>query len=61
MFLFPRFDVEFVLSAPPSEWSGKQGYISPALLSEFLKKSLEKSKVLICICGPTPFTEQGMK
>uniref|UniRef100_A0A8D1MJA7 Cytochrome b5 reductase 4 n=1 Tax=Sus scrofa TaxID=9823 RepID=A0A8D1MJA7_PIG len=56
-----RFDVEFVLSAPPSEWSGKQGYISPALLSEFLKKSLEKSKVLICICGPTPFTEQGMK
>ncbi|XP_047589556.1 cytochrome b5 reductase 4 isoform X2 [Lutra lutra] len=56
-----RFDVEFVLSAPTSEWNGKQGHISPALLSEFLKRSLDKSKVLICICGPTPFTEQGIR
>ncbi|KAG5205570.1 hypothetical protein JEQ12_018820 [Ovis aries] len=56
-----RFEVEFVLSAPTSEWSGKQGYISPALLSEFLKRSSDTSKVLICLCGPTPFTEQGMK
>lgn len=56
-----RFDVEFVLSAPTSEWNGKQGHISPALLSEFLKRSSEKSKVLLCICGPTPFTEQGIR
>ncbi|XP_043744149.1 cytochrome b5 reductase 4 isoform X2 [Cervus elaphus] len=56
-----RFEVEFVLSAPTSEWSSKQGYISPALLSEFLKRSSDTSKVLICLCGPTPFTEQGMK
>ncbi|KAG3289866.1 cytochrome b5 reductase 4, transcript variant X3 [Ictidomys tridecemlineatus] len=56
-----RFDVEYVLSAPTSEWKGKQGHISPALLSEFLNKSSEKSKVLLCICGPTPFTEQGIK
>ncbi|MXQ88728.1 hypothetical protein E5288_WYG003354 [Bos mutus] len=55
-----RFEVEFVLSAPTSEWSGKQGYISPALLSEFLKRRSDTSKVLICLCGPTPFTEQGM-
>ncbi|XP_047414574.1 cytochrome b5 reductase 4 isoform X1 [Sciurus carolinensis] len=56
-----RFDVEFVLSAPSSEWNGKQGHISPALLSEFLKRSSEKSKVLLCICGPMPFTEQGIR
>ncbi|XP_019784931.1 cytochrome b5 reductase 4 isoform X1 [Tursiops truncatus] len=56
-----RFDVEFVLSVPTSEWNSKRGYISPALLSEFLKRSLDTSKVLICICGPMPFTEQGMK
>uniref|UniRef100_A0A667GJ73 Cytochrome b5 reductase 4 n=1 Tax=Lynx canadensis TaxID=61383 RepID=A0A667GJ73_LYNCA len=56
-----RFDVEFVLSAPTSEWNGKWGHISPALLSEFLKRSSDKSKVLICICGPTPFTEQGIR
>jgi len=56
-----RFDVEFVLSAPTSEWNGKRGYISPALLSQFLKRSLDNSRVLICICGPTPFTEQGIR
>ncbi|XP_023363554.1 cytochrome b5 reductase 4 isoform X2 [Otolemur garnettii] len=56
-----RFDVEFVLSAPTSEWTGKQGHISPALLSEFLKRNLDESKVFICICGPTPFTEQGVR
>uniref|UniRef100_A0A250YJA9 Cytochrome b5 reductase 4 n=1 Tax=Castor canadensis TaxID=51338 RepID=A0A250YJA9_CASCN len=55
-----RFDAEFVLSAPNSEWNGKQGHISPALLSDFFKRSVEKSKVLLCICGPTPFTEQGI-
>ncbi|XP_033619260.1 cytochrome b5 reductase 4 isoform X2 [Fukomys damarensis] len=55
-----RFDVEYVLSAPTSEWNGKQGQISSALLSEFLKRSFEKSKVFLCICGPTPFIEQGM-
>ncbi|XP_032959069.1 cytochrome b5 reductase 4 isoform X3 [Rhinolophus ferrumequinum] len=56
-----RCEVEFVLSAPTSGWNGKQGHISPALLSEFLKRSSDKSKVLICICGPTPFTEQGIR
>ncbi|XP_073075493.1 cytochrome b5 reductase 4 isoform X1 [Manis javanica] len=56
-----RFEVEFVLSAPTSEWNGKQGHISQALLSEFLKRSLDKSKALICVCGSTPFTEQGIR
>ncbi|XP_032007999.1 cytochrome b5 reductase 4 isoform X4 [Hylobates moloch] len=56
-----RLDVEFVLSAPTSEWNGKEGHISLALLSEFLKRNLDKSKVLVCICGPVPFTEQGVR
>nr|XP_004660521.2 cytochrome b5 reductase 4 isoform X1 [Jaculus jaculus] len=56
-----RFDVEFILSAPTSEWNGKQGHISPALLSEFLKRGQEESSVFLCICGPTPFTEQGIR
>ncbi|XP_037060933.1 LOW QUALITY PROTEIN: cytochrome b5 reductase 4-like [Peromyscus leucopus] len=56
-----RFDVEFVLSAPSSEWNGKQGHVSPALLSEFLQRSLENSRVLICICGPRPFTDEGIR
>ncbi|XP_028731363.1 cytochrome b5 reductase 4 isoform X2 [Peromyscus leucopus] len=56
-----RFDVEFVLSAPSSEWNGKQGHVSPALLSEFLQRSLENSRVFLCICGPTPFTDEGIR
>ncbi|XP_052043655.1 cytochrome b5 reductase 4 isoform X2 [Apodemus sylvaticus] len=56
-----RFHVEFVLSAPSPEWNGKQGHVSRALLSEFLQRSLENSRVFLCICGPTPFTEEGIR
>ncbi|XP_078011378.1 cytochrome b5 reductase 4 isoform X2 [Phascolarctos cinereus] len=56
-----RFEVEFILSEPTCEWIGKQGRISLPLLSKFVKRSLENSRVLICICGPAPFTEQGIR
>ncbi|NXG79429.1 NB5R4 reductase, partial [Baryphthengus martii] len=56
-----RFEVQFILSQPTKDWVGKQGKISSSLLSEFVKRSRKDSKVLICICGPTPFTEQGVK
>ncbi|NWU78313.1 NB5R4 reductase, partial [Onychorhynchus coronatus] len=56
-----RFEVQFILSQPTKDWVGKQGEISSSLLSEFVKRSRKDSKVLICICGPTPFTEQGVQ
>ncbi|NXG06093.1 NB5R4 reductase, partial [Sakesphorus luctuosus] len=56
-----RFEVQFILSQPAKDWVGKQGKISSSLLSEFVKRSRKDSKVLICICGPTPFTEQGVQ
>ncbi|NWH82644.1 NB5R4 reductase, partial [Piaya cayana] len=56
-----RFEVQFILSQPSKDWVGKQGKISSSLLSEFVKRSRKDSKVLICICGPTPFTEQGVQ
>ncbi|NXJ79212.1 NB5R4 reductase, partial [Trogon melanurus] len=56
-----RFEVQFVLSEPTKDWVGKQGKISSSLLSEFVKRSRKDFKVLICICGPTPFTEQGVQ
>ncbi|NWR53961.1 NB5R4 reductase, partial [Bucorvus abyssinicus] len=56
-----RFEVQFILSQPTKDWMGKQGKISSSLLSEFVKRSRRDSKVLICICGPTPFTEQGVQ
>ncbi|XP_019393714.1 PREDICTED: cytochrome b5 reductase 4 [Crocodylus porosus] len=54
-----RFEAQFILSEPSKEWNGKRGKISSSLLSEFFKRSKQDSKVLICICGPAPFTEQG--
>ncbi|NXB66289.1 NB5R4 reductase, partial [Struthidea cinerea] len=56
-----RFEVQFILSQPTKDWVGKQGKISSSLLSEFVKRSRRDSKVLICICGPAPFTEQGVQ
>ncbi|XP_064303768.1 cytochrome b5 reductase 4 isoform X5 [Phalacrocorax carbo] len=56
-----RFEVQFVLSQPTKDWVGKHGKISSSLLCEFVKRSRKDSKVLICICGPTPFTEQGVQ
>ncbi|NWZ75469.1 NB5R4 reductase, partial [Poecile atricapillus] len=56
-----RFEVQFILSQPSKDWMGKQGKISSCLLSEFVKRSRRDSKVLICICGPAPFTEQGVQ
>ncbi|XP_049673664.1 cytochrome b5 reductase 4 isoform X2 [Accipiter gentilis] len=56
-----RFEVQFILSQPTKDWVGKQGKISSSLLSECVKRSRKDSKVLICICGPTPFTEQGVQ
>ncbi|NXK02158.1 NB5R4 reductase, partial [Herpetotheres cachinnans] len=56
-----RFEVQFILSQPTKHWVGKQGKISPSLLSEFVKRSRKDSKMLICICGPTAFTEQGVQ
>ncbi|NXG95848.1 NB5R4 reductase, partial [Loxia leucoptera] len=56
-----RFEVQFILSQPSKDWVGKQGKISSSLLSEFVKRSRRDSKVLICICGPVPFTEQGVQ
>ncbi|NXE04969.1 NB5R4 reductase, partial [Lophotis ruficrista] len=56
-----RFEVQFILSQPTKDWVGKQGKISSSLLSEFVKRSRKDSKVLICICGPTPFTENGIQ
>ncbi|KAJ6665800.1 hypothetical protein lerEdw1_001272 [Lerista edwardsae] len=56
-----RFDIEFILSEPNKGWTGKQGKVSSSLLSQFLKRSKCDSKILICICGPVPFMEQGMQ
>ncbi|KAG7469904.1 hypothetical protein MATL_G00133740 [Megalops atlanticus] len=53
-----RFQVEYVLSEPSDGWTGRRGRIEAAMLADFLS-SPEESKRLVCVCGPTPFTEHA--
>ncbi|XP_069503185.1 cytochrome b5 reductase 4 [Ambystoma mexicanum] len=56
-----RCEVQFVLSEPTGEWAGMSGNISLALLSKAIKRSDNKLNTLVCICGPTMFTSQGLR
>lgn len=49
-----RFSVKYVLSEPENNWKGLVGRVSKSLLEGLLPR--RDSGVLICICGPTPFT-----
>ncbi|KAM8952324.1 cytochrome b5 reductase 4 isoform 2-T2 [Pelodytes ibericus] len=55
-----RFEAQFVLSEPSDKWNGHKGHISLALMSEVITRSEKESKVLICICGPNAFVDQGI-
>uniref|UniRef100_UPI00398E8564 cytochrome b5 reductase 4 isoform X3 n=1 Tax=Pristiophorus japonicus TaxID=55135 RepID=UPI00398E8564 len=55
-----RFEVEYILSQPHPEWAGKRGRIEMSLCSEFLTVRTEELKTLVCVCGPTSFTEQAV-
>uniref|UniRef100_A0A3P8Z8P5 Cytochrome-b5 reductase n=1 Tax=Esox lucius TaxID=8010 RepID=A0A3P8Z8P5_ESOLU len=51
-----RLQVEYVLSEPCDRWTGRKGRIGASMLTDFLVKP-EGSKVLVCVCGPSAFTE----
>ncbi|XP_067841044.1 cytochrome b5 reductase 4 isoform X2 [Heptranchias perlo] len=55
-----RFEVEYILSEPHPEWAGKRGKIEMSLCSEFLTGHTKELKTLVCVCGPTSFTEQAV-
>ncbi|KAG8444821.1 hypothetical protein GDO86_009831 [Hymenochirus boettgeri] len=56
-----RFNAQFVLSEADNIWAGYRGQISSSLLSESIVRSKEGCKVLICICGPNAFVDQGTR
>ncbi|XP_064618055.1 cytochrome b5 reductase 4-like isoform X2 [Liolophura sinensis] len=56
-----RFTVEYVLSEPDENWSGLTGRISEALLKSFIPTESETEKLLVCACGPTPFTKEAIR
>ncbi|XP_051576590.1 cytochrome b5 reductase 4-like isoform X2 [Myxocyprinus asiaticus] len=55
-----RFEVEYVLSEPADSWTGTTGRIDSHMLQNFLEKP-ENSKCLVCVCGPTAFTELAVQ
>lgn len=57
---FVRFQVEHILSEPVGSWTGKRGRIDATMLQAFLERP-EDSKCLVCVCGPTGFTELAVQ
>ncbi|TSK34892.1 ATP-dependent zinc metalloprotease YME1L1 [Bagarius yarrelli] len=55
-----RFQVEHVLSEPAGSWTGKSGRIDATMLQAFLERPTD-SKCLVCVCGPTDFTELAVQ
>uniref|UniRef100_A0A3B4D119 Cytochrome-b5 reductase n=1 Tax=Pygocentrus nattereri TaxID=42514 RepID=A0A3B4D119_PYGNA len=55
-----RFQVEYVLSEPPGSWMGRRGQVEATMLQGFLDRP-EDSKCLVCVCGPTGFTELAVQ
>lgn len=56
-----RFTVEYVLSEPDENWPGLTGRISETLLKSFIPIACETEKLLVCACGPTPFTKEAIR
>uniref|UniRef100_A0A8C5BC73 Cytochrome b5 reductase 4 n=1 Tax=Gadus morhua TaxID=8049 RepID=A0A8C5BC73_GADMO len=52
----PRFQVEYVLSEPGDGWPGQKGRVEQSMLRDFLSRP-EGSRVYVCVCGPSAFTE----
>ncbi|XP_060778127.1 cytochrome b5 reductase 4 [Neoarius graeffei] len=55
-----RFQVEYVLSEPAGSWTGSRGRIDATMLQVFLERPGD-SKCLVCVCGPTGFTELAVQ
>uniref|UniRef100_W5UKK7 Cytochrome b5 reductase 4 n=1 Tax=Ictalurus punctatus TaxID=7998 RepID=W5UKK7_ICTPU len=55
-----RFQVEHVLSEAADSWTGKRGRIDATMLQAFLERPGD-SKCLVCVCGPTGFTELAVQ
>ena len=60
-----QFSVDHVLSSPNENWEGQSGRISKELLLNLhpnLKvECMDDSESLVCICGPSAFTDKSVK
>jgi hypothetical protein len=58
-FTYSSFQVHYTISKPSPEWEGYEGRISTEMLLETLPPPPSEdnsSDLLICVCGPDPFT-----
>ena len=45
-----------MLSEPGDGWPGQKGRVEQSMLRDFLSRP-EGSRVYVCVCGPSAFTE----
>ncbi|XP_037532410.1 cytochrome b5 reductase 4 [Nematolebias whitei] len=51
-----QFQVEYILSEPSDNWTGRTGRVDEMVLSELLIRP-DGSRCYVCVCGPSAFTE----
>ncbi|KAG0421336.1 hypothetical protein HPB47_002766, partial [Ixodes persulcatus] len=55
-----RLRVEHVLSEPDDSWEGARGRVRSHLLQGFVPSEDPRQPLLICVCGPLPFTKAAL-
>ncbi|XP_067675177.1 cytochrome b5 reductase 4-like [Haliotis asinina] len=56
-----RLAVTYVLSEPDSEWEGPKGRVREELLKKEMPSMDDGASLLVCACGPTPFTKEVIR
>lgn len=57
-----RLRVEHILSEPDDSWEGARGRVRNELLEPLIPEDIRQSdSLLVCICGPLPFTKAAVK
>ncbi|XP_071112428.1 cytochrome b5 reductase 4-like [Haliotis cracherodii] len=56
-----RLSVTYVLSEPDSEWEGPKGRVREELMKKEMPTMDDGTNLLVCACGPTPFTKEVVR
>jgi predicted ferric reductase len=47
----------YILDKPAADWQGETGFITPALLDQYLPKEKARNLIEVFICGPGPMMD----
>jgi len=56
-----RFTVHHILSEADAGWPGFRGQLRDELFEQFVPSSYAESSTLLCVCGPSPFTQEFLR